>query len=165
MAKIIQPLIISNLIPNLEMGHLNSIAMSSAVIYEPSALNEVPLKYTAGMILAVPVDAELSNISETSKVKLAIKTPDQKIILVTPRPTDFLPKPGEEKSYRLLTNALMSHAVWSEALFVEISIVYDVSAYNLKSKKKSSILDEDDVIMLCSPVKVNVLPKAVKRGI
>ena len=66
--------------------------MSRAKVYEPSGNNEAPLKYTAGMVLAVPVDADLFNVGDVTKVRLALKTPDQKVILVTPKSSDFCEK-------------------------------------------------------------------------
>jgi hypothetical protein len=42
-------------------------------------------------------------------VRLAIKTPDQKLVLVTPMPSHFFKK--DATCRRLLTNAIMSHQV------------------------------------------------------
>lgn len=42
-------------------------------------------------------------------VRLAIKTPDQKVLLVTPMASQFFKK--DENCRRLLTNAIMSHQV------------------------------------------------------
>lgn len=81
-----------------------------AVIFDPAGLNETPLKYTAGMVLAISVDAEVSNVSDClPMLRLAIKTPDQKVQLVTPKPTHFFSPRGDGSGHRLLTDALMSH--------------------------------------------------------
>ena len=53
--------------------------MSKAIVYEPAGSNETPLKYTAGLVLAVPVDCDLVNVRDISIVKVAIRTPDQKV--------------------------------------------------------------------------------------
>ncbi len=74
--------------------------MARAVIYEPAGMNETPLKYTAGMVLAVPVDAEVFDVPDTGMVRLAIKTPDQRVQLVTPKQSQFMPKEDEEGGYR-----------------------------------------------------------------
>lgn len=70
-------------------------------------------------------------------------------------------------SLRLITHALMSHEVWSEALHVEISIVLDLSAVEMESKRniKGTSDKDKNLVQLCDPVKVYVLPKAVKRGL
>ena len=135
--------------------------MSHAVIFEPIGNNETPLKYTAGMILAVPVDGELFNVENHNLVRIAIQTPDQKIMLVTPKSTDFILKADGTK--RLLTNALMSHQVWSEALHVEIWIVLDVK--NVGSSSSAQRSNFDNLLSLSGPIKVYVQPKAAKRGI
>ena len=95
---------------------------------------------------------------------LAIQTPDQKIMLVTPKNTDFITKADGSK--RLLTKALMSHQVWSEALHVEMRIVLDMKAHSLTTSSSSSQRNNfDNLIALCDPIKVSVLPKQAKRGI
>ena len=85
------------------------------MIFDPAGLNETPLKYTAGMVLAISVDAEVSNVSDClPMLRLAIKTPDQKVQLVTPKPTHFFSPRGDESGHRLLTDALMSHQARGE---------------------------------------------------
>jgi integrator complex subunit 4 len=159
LGRILQPLLAKYPIDVLAFDE--GIKMSSALVYEPAGNNETPLKYTAGMILAVPVDCELFNVDDLSSIRIAIQTPDQKIMLMTPKSTDFIVKSDGTK--RLLTNALMSHQIWSEALHVEIRIVLDVKANNLMAKEQRS--NFDNLIALCEPIKVYVLPKAAKRGI
>ncbi len=69
--------------------------------------------------------------------------------------------------FRLVTDALMSHQVWSEALHVEISVVLDVSD-GVGSKRDSSgqsTMEQTSTIQISEPTKVFVLPKAIKRGI
>ena len=158
LVKILQPLLSKHPIKSLPFDE--SIRMSHATIYEPSGNNETPLKYTAGMILAVPVDCELFNVKNHHQVRIAILTPDQKIMLVSPKSTDFIIKSDGTK--RLLTNALVSHQVWSEALHVEMQIVLDVKASTSSSSQRNNF---DNLITLSDPIKVYVLPKAAKRGI
>jgi integrator complex subunit 4 len=170
MVRILQPLLLAHPLESLAFN--SDVAMSRAVIYDPSGMNETPLKYTAGMVLAVPVDCELFNVRELSLVRVAIKTPDQKIQLVTPKSSQFFQKEDRPNCYRLLTDALMSHQVWSEALHVEISIVLDLSATmhgeaegGKRNAKGNGKEGEKNIIHLCQPVKVYVLPKGVKRGL
>ena len=75
---------------------------------------------------------------------------------------------------RLLTDALMSHQVWSEALHVEISVVLDVSdtcgespssAGRRQAPSSSSSRKEPATVPISKPTKVFVLPKPIKRGI
>eukprot|EP00095_Tigriopus_kingsejongensis_P008319 snap_masked-scaffold871_size86487-processed-gene-0.15 protein:Tk08319 transcript:snap_masked-scaffold871_size86487-processed-gene-0.15-mRNA-1 annotation:"integrator complex subunit 4" len=167
LAKIVQPLLLSHPLEALSLKE-NMISMSYATIYDPAGMNETPLKYVAGMILSVPVDCEIFHTPSPGAIRIAIRTPDQKVQLVTPKSTQFIPKDDEPDSYRLLTEALMSHhQVWSEALHVEIGVVLDISAFcSIKSGlRKSHVVDETRLIPLCDSVRVYVLPKAAKRGI
>jgi hypothetical protein len=52
-------------------------------------------------------------------VRLAIKTPDQKVLLVTPMASQFFKK--DATCRRLLSNAIMSHQVCNRFL----KLVYD----------------------------------------
>ena len=55
------------------------VSMSRAIVYEPTGSNDTPLKYTAGLVLAVPVDCDLFNVRDICLVRVAIRTPDQKV--------------------------------------------------------------------------------------
>ncbi len=166
--KILQPLLLKHQIEPIAFD--SNIKMARVDVYEPQGNNETPLKYTAGMILAVPVDCELRHVNDTSLVRIAIHTPDQKIVLVTPKASDFIPK--SDGTTRLLANALMSHQVWSEAMHVELRIVLDLasSADSVSSQQGGAVMNSlrsnfDSLVSLSDPIKVYVLPKAVKRGI
>ena len=156
LVRILQPLLFKYQMESLEFDE--SIKMAHAVIFEPIGNNDTPLKYTAGMILAVPVDAELFNVPNHNLVKIAIQTPDQKIMLITPKSTDIIIKADGTK--RLLTIAVMSHQVWSESLNVELRLVLDV-----KPNATFQRTNFDNLVSLCEPIEVLVLPKAAKRGI
>ena len=180
-ARALQPLLLSNPLEPLSMRDISKVAMSKAIVYEPVGGNDTPLKYTAGLVLAVPVDCDLINVRDISLVRVAIRTPDQKTTLVTPKSSDFYEK-EESGSYRLRTNALMSHNVWSEALHVEISIVLDFhdamssteigpvnhSWQSTATNNRSGMEEKEStfrIVNLCEPIKVNVLPKPVRKGI
>ena len=182
-ARVLQPLLIHNPVEALSIEDILGVSMCKAIVYEPVGNNETPLKYTAGLVLAVPVDCDLVIVKDTCRVKVAIKTPDQKVSLVTPKVNDFCPR-QEAGAYRLLTNALMSHNVWSEALHVEISVVLDLNnnsmmgsssavgqgstgGYKRGNSGSSAETKESNLklVHLCEPIKVYVLPKNVKRSI
>jgi len=152
--KILQPLLFKYPMESLDFDE--QIKMAHAIIFEPTGNNDTPLKYTAGMILSVPVDAELFNVPDHSLIKIALQTPDQKTILITPKSNDIIVKSDGTK--RLVTKAVMSHNVWSEALNVELRIVFDVKNF---SQQTSNI----ETLALCEATKVLVFPKAAKRGI
>jgi len=63
---------------------------------------------------------------------------------------------------RLLTTALLSHQVWSEPLDVEISLVLDLGEDKRDNNENKPL---NIVSIVQKPVKVQVLPKPVRRGI
>lgn len=65
--------------------------MTSAIIVEPTGQTEKQHKFTAGLILAIPFEAELRHLSDRSRVRLKIKYPDQKTQIILPRPSHFKP--------------------------------------------------------------------------
>lgn len=65
--------------------------MSSSLILEPSGQTDTTLKFTAGLIMAVPFEAELYNLSDPSRLRLKIKYPDQRTQIVLPQPAHIKP--------------------------------------------------------------------------
>lgn len=65
--------------------------MSKAVILEPTGQTDTALKFTAGLVMAVPLEAELTNLLETGRLRLKIKYPDQRTQVVVPRVSDLKP--------------------------------------------------------------------------
>lgn len=109
---------------------------------------------------------------------------DKQTNLVLPRLSDFrlLNIDDEEtdtlvNDYRLQTNLYISHGVWSEPCFVEISLVLDFreslsssssvsQTWSLKSTPGYKLKSEESLIIeLCSPIKILISPKAHIKGI
>ena len=161
--------------------------MSSCNIFESSNQSESTLKFTAGLVMSVPLEAELMHISEPARLRLKIKYPDQKVQVVVPRPADLKPllygdtegtiidctkeilmlkfiftEPRAGHNLRLLTTVLISHQVWSEACNVEISMAVAVPEADI-GKRKPAIETASSLIELCKPVKFSVAPKPIKK--
>ena len=149
LARELQPLLLSHPLAGLAEVP-PEVTMTRAVIHQPAGGSETALKFLAGLVLGIPLDCEVNNITNTDLLRICVFTADQQSHLSIPRRGDLVAqtRPG---SHRLLTTALMSHSVWSEPSDVEISLVLD--------------LGRDRVVHLCRPVKVSVLPKPVRRGI
>lgn len=65
--------------------------MSSATVIEPSGQTDTSLKFTAGLIMSVPFEAELRYLIDPSRIRLKIKYPDQKTQVILPRPQHLKP--------------------------------------------------------------------------
>lgn len=167
-----------------------AVRMSTAVITEPTGEVDAALKFTAGLVVGVPLDAELYNVRNTATLRVKVKYPDQQTQLIVPKRSDFRPMllPDSEGNnvtsdisdtdFRLLTTILVSHQVWTEACTIDISLALDLTdvesglglGTGLAGRKGTAVgvakPDGDPcVIDLCKPVKVYVSPKPVKRGI
>lgn len=134
--------------------------MCTARIIEPDEAmsNENVVKVTAGLIAALPIHAEIDQLQEHQRenLRIKIKYPDQNIHIVMPRLRDLkhmVSENGDEiqNSWRLRTNVLLSHGIWTEASQVEISICLSV--------KPSKELE------LCKPIKIIFSPKPIRKGI
>lgn len=46
--------------------------MASAAIIEPTGESDTALKFTAGLLLGIPLDAEIYNLEDTSNVRIKV---------------------------------------------------------------------------------------------
>ncbi|CAH1100024.1 unnamed protein product [Psylliodes chrysocephalus] len=147
-----------------------NIRMSTAAILEPSNRTDTSLKFTAGLIMSVPFEAELKHLIDPGRVRLKIKYPDQRMQIILPRPAHLKPlyydaaeKDNEVGSnIRLLTSVLISHQVWSEACDVEINVALAIPEADI-GKKKIIAESTPTLLDLCKPIKVSVAPKPIKK--
>ncbi|KAJ8918318.1 hypothetical protein NQ315_008011 [Exocentrus adspersus] len=149
-----------------------NIRMSSATILEPSSQTDTSLKFTAGLIMSVPFEAELRYLLDPSRIRLKVKYPDQKTQIILPRPAHLKPlyfdttdkEAQVGHNIRLLTSVLISHQVWSEACNVEINVALAIPEADIGKRK--TIADSTPTLLdLCKPVKVSVAPKPIKKAL
>lgn len=134
--------------------------MCTAKIVEPDEATSVEnvVKVTAGLIAALPLNAEIENLQEHQRqdLRIKVKYPDQEVHIVVPRLRDLKKIMGENgqetnSNWRLRTNVLLSHGIWTESSQVELSLCLAV--------KPSNELE------LCKPVKIFFAPKPIRKGI
>ncbi|KAK9869888.1 hypothetical protein WA026_003608 [Henosepilachna vigintioctopunctata] len=148
------------------------IKMSTADILEPTGQTDTSLKFTAGLVMSVPFEAELKYILDPSRVRIKIKYPDQRTQVILPRPAHMKPldldvngTEGEHAGHhiRLLTELLISHQVWSEACNIDINIALAIPEADIGRRK---VMDANQTLLdLCKPVKISVAPKPIKKNI
>ena len=194
-ARILQPLFLSSDKLTTKLADLSLMAseksfpslvklkMSSAIINEPTMKSDSILKFTAGLVLCVRMDATIFHISDIRFVRIRIKYPDQQTHVTLPKLSDFrIISPNENsdvQNYRLLTNVYLSHSAWTEPCPVEIGLVMDfretsttalsvsqiwsakTCSHNFQKKQSDHCLMVD----LCKPVKVMLSPKLARRSI
>lgn len=135
--------------------------MCTARIIDPdeASSTENIIKVTAGLIAALPFNAEVENLqrSKLQDLRIKIKYPDQNVHFVVPRMRDLKRIVGENEdeassnNWRLRTNVLLSHGIWTETSQVELSVCLAV--------KPSNELE------LCSPHKVLFATKPIRKGV
>lgn len=134
--------------------------MCTAKIVEPDEATSIEniVKVTAGLIAALPLNAEIEQLQEHQRhdLRIKVKYPDQNVHIVVPRARDLKKVLSENRSevdnsWRLRTNVLLSHGIWTETSQVELSICLAV--------KPSNELE------LCKPVKIFFAPKPIRKGI
>lgn len=63
--------------------------MCHADIMLSSASADSALKFTAGLIMGVPMDAEIYSLIDTNTLRLKVKYPDQQTQLIVPCKSDL----------------------------------------------------------------------------
>ncbi|XP_075535942.1 integrator complex subunit 4 [Dermacentor variabilis] len=176
-ARVLQPLLQAHACPTLRFctaqtgaqpnAGLERIKQTRAVLYEPAGETDLPQKFTAGLVLAITLDAEIESVQDIRNVRVKVRYPDKQVQLILPRLADF--RQLEDLKYRLYTTVLLSHGVWSEALHVEMGLVLDFADTEVHSKGAQrsglGLRSEDHTIELCKPVRVYIAPKPIKRGL
>ncbi|XP_060518566.1 integrator complex subunit 4 [Cylas formicarius] len=170
-ARILTPILQESKLGKIPRPNIN-IRMSSVTILEPSGQTDTSLKFTAGLIMSVPFEAELRYLIDPNRIRLKIKYPDQRTQIILPRPAHLKPlyydtsnsESGIGHNIRLLTSVLISHQVWSEACNVDINVAICVPEADI-GRRKSSIDANPTLLDLCKPVKVSVAPKPIKKAL
>jgi len=89
------------------------IGMCRAVINEPCADADAVLRFTAGLVVAVPFDAEITSLPSLRQLRVKVRYPDQTTVMILPKQSDLRPLVHGDPSsgHRLLTTVLLSHQV------------------------------------------------------
>lgn len=136
-----------------------AIRQASAKITEPNQDSDAVHKLTAGLLLAMPLDAQLYHIPDPQCVRIRIAYPDQSIQHVVPRLSHLQPT-DQPHCYRLVTTVLLTAGIWSEACKVQISLVLDLSPAGPKRKHDPHTID-----LSHEPTTLMLWPKPMKKGI
>ncbi|KAI1289838.1 Integrator complex subunit 4 [Halotydeus destructor] len=194
-ARILQPLFLSSenltsqlsdvslIVSEATFPSLMNMTMSSATISEPIGKSDAPIKFTAGLVLTLRMDAIITDVHDIRDIRIKIKYPDQQTYTVLPKLSDFRRISNMDDSpsnnYRLLTNVYLSHTAWTEACPVEIGLVLDfhetsttaLIVSQLWAAKTGSYSGQRNrsehclMVDLCKPVKIYIHPKLAKKTV
>ncbi|XP_026328052.1 integrator complex subunit 4 [Hyposmocoma kahamanoa] len=162
LARAIMPLLQSAPLPTIPKPNLK-IRMCTASIVEPASDNDTVVRFSAGLVAGVALEAEILRVREPSALRVRVAYPDRRVHALLPprdhlRPLDHhYTNDDGTQNVRLLTKVLISHGVWTEPCGVDISVCLAV--------EESGSREPAPLIELCRPVRVTVAPKPIKRGI
>ncbi|XP_067668876.1 integrator complex subunit 4-like [Haliotis asinina] len=132
------------------------VRKAQVVIHEPGPnVSDTPVKFAAGLTAAIPLDVTVENLPDVDRLKIQVRYPDQQVQLLTPCASDW--KKLSPLRHKLQTQVVISHALWSESCCVELNLVLEPNLQGKRFSKKQDLVD------LCSPVKVLVSTKPAKR--
>ncbi|XP_059171251.1 integrator complex subunit 4-like [Physella acuta] len=134
--------------------HLRGVRVMHAVLEEPIENQETAIKMAAGLTAGLRVVGVVENITDVKLVRIQVKYPDQQSQLVSP-PSSCWTRLSNLR-YRLDTEVVMSHALWSESCNIEISLVVEPCSSFRQLFKKPAMVE------LVTPVKILVSTKAHK---
>ncbi|KPJ13770.1 hypothetical protein RR48_10954 [Papilio machaon] len=162
LARALLPRLLSAPLPAIPKPNLK-IRMCTASIVEPASDNDTVVRFSAGLIAGVALEAEVVRVREPAALRVRVAYPDRRVHALVP-PTDHLRtldhldnNDDGTQNVRLLTKVLISHGVWTEPCGVDISICLAV--------EEASSREPAALVELCRPVRVTVAPKPIKRGI
>ncbi|XP_071952970.1 integrator complex subunit 4-like [Antedon mediterranea] len=161
LAKFLQPLLFHHRVPCLILD--NKVKQACAEIFEPVGGSDNPLRFTAGLALALNVDCILDNVEYVQSIQIQVKFPDTQTQLFTPRISDF--RHLNALRHHLVTQVYLSHSLWSDPCQVEICIVLGYTMDGSKGPLAPQFGNSDKqcALQLCKPVKVYIMPRATKK--
>nr|XP_049698086.1 integrator complex subunit 4-like [Helicoverpa armigera] len=162
LARAVMPLLQSAPLPVIPKPNIN-IRMCTAHILEPAADNDTVVRFSAGLVAGVALEAEVLRVKTPRLLRVRVAYPDTRAHALVPPPDHLRPLDHHNtnddgtQNVRLLTKVLISHGVWTEPCGVDISVCLAV--------EEGGGREPAQLIELCRPVRVTVAPKPIKRGI
>lgn len=134
------------LIDSQDVDDLQCMKTSSATFSNSLDKSDITHKFTAGLVLALTLDAMVDNITDTDDIRLKVVYPDRLAHIIVPVKSHFrlisTDNRSETSTFRLYTTLNICHTTWSEPGMVQVSIILDY-----RDNPATSIqIDEDDQI-------------------
>ncbi|XP_022098018.1 integrator complex subunit 4-like [Acanthaster planci] len=162
LAKLLQPLLLHHSIPSLLPS--NKLSKVTAKIQEPAGGSDNPLRFTAGLALAIDVDCMLDNVQDVNRIKIQVKFPDCQVQLFSPKTSDF--RSLSPLRHRLQMQVYMSHSMWSDPCQIQVSVVMTYNPDKIGGNpvvRGADRASKQRTLNLCEPVKVFVMPRPAKK--
>uniref|UniRef100_A0A6G1S7D3 Integrator complex subunit 4 n=1 Tax=Aceria tosichella TaxID=561515 RepID=A0A6G1S7D3_9ACAR len=134
------------LIDSQDVDDLQCMKTSSATFSNSLDRSDITHKFTAGLVLALTLDAMIDNITDTDDIRLKVVYPDRLAHIIVPVKSHFrlisTDSRSETSTFRLYTSLNICHTTWSEPGMVHVSIILDYR----DNPATSMQIDDDDQI-------------------
>lgn len=159
------------LIESQDIDDLRRMKTCSATINNSLDKCDTPYKFTAGLVLALTIDAVIENITTVDDVRVKVTYPDKQAHIIVPIANHFRLVSSDEhsgtSSYRLYSTVNICHTIWTDPSFVELSIILDYrdnqsTSINLSQVDQTRSIEESQIIEICKPMNLKIYPHNVR---
>lgn len=160
-----------SLIESQKIDDLRRMKISLATINNSLDMSDAPYKFTAGLVLALTLDANVENITSIDDVRIKVSYPDKQAHIIVPIANHFRLISSDEHSdtysYRLYSTVNICHNTWTDPSFVELSIILDYrdnqsTAIDLNNVNQNRSADESQIIEICKPMNLKIHPQSIR---
>lgn len=159
------------LIESQHIEDLRRMKVSSATINNSRERSDTPHKFTAGLVMALTIDATIKNIRSIDDVRVKISYPDKQAHIVVPIANHFrllsTDEASETSSYRLYSTVNLCHSAWTDASSLKMSIILDYrdnqsSAIDLSHVDQTRTTEKSQIIKISKSLKLKIHPQSIK---
>jgi hypothetical protein len=143
------------------------IKMCNAVINSPVGGPDTTYKFTAGLVMSIPLDAEISHLNSIKPLRLRLKYPDQQTHLIVPRydhlrPSQFSSVKGNEEGGG--RGRKMFRRIFSRGSLCALILSCEINSYLLcLFDRHEHVQTRDDSFNIASGMVGSVLRRAESR--
>jgi len=156
------------LIDSQNIDDLRCMRTSRATFQNSLDKSDTVYRFTAGLVLALTIDASIENIMSTEDIRLKVVYPDNQAHIIVPMAKHFRlistdPR-SESSTYRLYSTVNISDTTWPEPGIVDISIILDYrdnqsTSIVLNQLDQTRSSEESQIIELSRPMSLKVHPQ------
>lgn len=156
------------LIDSQNIDDLRCMQTSKATFQNSLDKGDTTYKFTAGLVLALTLDAMIENITCIEDIRLKVVYPDRQAHIIVPIAHHFrlisTDARSETSTYRLYSTVNICHAAWSEPGIVKVSIILDYrdnqsTLMQLDQLDQTRLGEESQIIEISRVMNLRVHPQ------
>lgn len=159
------------LIDSQNIDDLRKMKFSSATINSSPERSDAPHKFTAGLVLALTLDAFIENITGIDEIRVKVSYPDKQAHIIVPIASHFRLISSDEhsktSSYRLYSTVNICHSTWTDPSSIDLSIILDYrdnqsTSIDLNQMDQTRSVEESQIIEICEPMSFRIHPQNIR---